>query len=65
MKRYQQEGTSRHHSLMISTLEIITLQEITTVMEDLTITQVAVAIGVLCFVVTEKRQDISGKNATS
>ena len=63
MERDQQEGTTKHHSLMINTLEI--LQEITTIMEGPTIFQVIVAIEVLWFVVTAKRQDISGRNVIS
>ena len=62
MERDQQEGTTKHHSLMITTLEIL---QVTTIMEGPTTFQLTIAIEVLWFVVTARRQGISGRNVTS
>ena len=62
MERDQHKGTTKHHSLMRTTQEIL---QVTTIMEDPTTFQLTVAIEVLWFVVIAKRQDISGRNVIS
>ena len=62
MERDQHEETTKHHSLMKTTLAIL---QVTTIMEDPTIFQLTVTIEVLWFVVIAKRQDMSGRDAIS